>query len=48
MFSKEVIELEPAFIGWRRYLHENPELSFEEFHTTEFLINELKKMIKIL
>lgn len=44
MFSKEVIELEPAFIGWRRYLHENPELSFEEFHTTEFLISELKKM----
>jgi len=27
MFSKEVLELEPAFIGWRRYLHENPELS---------------------
>lgn len=29
---------------WRRYLHENPELSFEEKNTANFIENELKKI----
>ena len=44
MFSPEVLELEPALIGWRRHLHEYPELSFEEYETTRFLISELQKI----
>ena len=28
----------------RRHLHANPELSFEEFKTSEFVKNELKKL----
>lgn len=29
---------------WRRYLHEHPELSFEEVETAKFVANELKKI----
>ena len=29
---------------WRRYLHQHPELSFEEKHTSTFIVNELNKM----
>lgn len=28
----------------RRYLHKNPEVSFKEFDTTDYIIHELKKM----
>lgn len=28
----------------RRYLHKNPEVSFKEFETTEYIIHELKKL----
>lgn len=28
----------------RRYLHKNPEISFKEFDTTEYIIHELKKL----
>lgn len=30
--------------NWRRFLHENPELSLKEYKTTEFIRNELDKM----
>jgi len=33
---------------WRRYLHEHPELSFEEVETAKFVVNELKKIDNIL
>src|SRR5690625_6156985 len=29
---------------WRRYIHQHPELSFEENHTSAFIISELNKM----
>src|SRR5699024_12439565 len=29
---------------WRRYLHEHPELSFEEVETSRFIENELRKI----
>ncbi|MBO1002105.1 M20 family metallopeptidase [Pseudogracilibacillus auburnensis] len=32
---------------WRRYLHEHPELSFEEVETAKFVVNELKKIDNI-
>jgi len=36
-------------ITWRRHLHKYPELSFQEFKTTSFLKNEIKKLgFKIL
>jgi len=28
----------------RRYLHKNPEVSFKEFETTDYIVHELKKM----
>lgn len=39
MISKQVLDLEPQFIAWRRELHAVPELSFQEVQTTEFLLN---------
>ena len=36
-------ELEHRLIGWRRHLHENPELSFEEHETTEFIAGLLEQ-----
>lgn len=44
MLSKKVQEMEPQIIAWRRHLHAAPELSFQEFHTTAFLAEELKKI----
>ena len=44
MFSEEVLKMETSVIEWRRYLHENPELSFEETGTTEFLLSQLKDL----
>jgi amidohydrolase len=31
-------------IGYRRYLHAHPELSFQEFQTAEYIANELKNI----
>lgn len=42
MFSQEVLALEPQFIAWRRELHAAPELSFQEFRTTDFLLEHLR------
>ena len=40
----EISELIPWMIAFRRYLHAHPELSFEEYETTEKIINELNKL----
>ncbi len=34
----------PETVNNRRFLHENPELSFEEIHTSAFIANELTKL----
>src|SRR3982074_3518856 len=34
-------ETERDLVGWRRHLHENPELSFQEFETTTFVAGSL-------
>lgn len=37
MFDPEVAAIEADVISWRRHLHQNPELSFEEINTTRWL-----------
>ncbi|EQD64592.1 hypothetical protein B1A_08786 [mine drainage metagenome] len=39
----EAQALAPELTAWRRHLHENPELSFEEFETTDFLEKTLRE-----
>ena len=39
--SKEIYE---EVVGWRRHLHANPELSFEEFETADFVAQKLKSI----
>ena len=40
----EVQEIEDQIINWRRYFHENPELSFKEFDTAKKIKEELELM----
>ena len=35
-------ELEDELVQWRREIHMNPELSFEERHTTDFIESKLR------
>jgi amidohydrolase len=39
----ELPELEPEIIGWRRHIHEHPELSFEEHETAKFVEWKLRR-----
>lgn len=42
---KKLIEKNmPQVVGWRRYLHRHPELSFEEFDTADFIAEKLTAM----
>ena len=40
----EVKMIKKQIISWRRYFHENPELSFKEFNTAKIITSELKSM----
>ncbi len=40
-YSSEILSQQ---IKWRRYLHQYPEISNEEFETTKYLISEIKKL----
>ena len=42
MFDPEVSAIEPELIAWRRHMHQNPEVSFEETQTTRFLEEQLR------
>jgi amidohydrolase len=42
-FDPEVRALEPKLIGWRRHLHQNPEVSFQEWETTAWLEHILRE-----
>ncbi len=44
LVNKIVEENTKQVIEWRRHFHQHPELSFEEFETSEYIIDELKKM----
>jgi len=40
--NKQAQEIEPRMIEWRRFLHQNPELSNREFKTGKYLADYLK------
>ncbi|MBA4348080.1 MAG: amidohydrolase [Clostridiales bacterium] len=44
MFDPEVRAIEPDLITWRRYLHEHPEVSFEETQTTLWILARLREI----
>ena len=44
MFAKDIEEILPQVIAWRRHFHEYPESSFNEVATTEFLLKEIQKL----
>lgn len=44
MYDPEVRAIEPDLIAWRRYLHQNPEVSFEEVNTTRWLEQKLREI----
>ena len=46
--SEKTMKILPDCISWRRHMHENPELSFEETETTAFLIRELEQIPGLL
>ena len=37
-------EFKDEMIAWRRHLHKNPELSFEEYKTVQFVKEKLEKI----
>ncbi len=39
-----VNQLSEQLVLWRRQLHENPELSFEEYETSNFVYEQLSKI----
>ncbi len=43
-FEALVLSKEKELIEWRRWLHENAELSFEEYETTDFIEKKLRAM----
>lgn len=42
LLKKRVEELLPEMVEIRRHLHRNPEISYKEFETTDFIINKLE------
>lgn len=43
-FTERAEALSNQIVSWRRYLHENPELSFQEVNTKRFILSELEKI----
>ncbi|MFB4165935.1 M20 family metallopeptidase [Alteribacillus sp. JSM 102045] len=50
MLYKKAQNIYSSLVAWRRYLHQHPELSFEEKNTASFVESELRKIdgIKVL
>lgn len=44
MLENMIKEVAPKVIEWRRDMHRHPELSFEEYWTSEYIENALKEM----
>jgi len=42
--AREAAKLRDTVIGWRRYLHQNPELSFHEERTAQFVYDRLSEL----
>ncbi len=47
MISEKTLSLIPDCLRWRRHLHKNAELSFEEYETTRYLEQELSDIPNI-
>lgn len=45
--EKQIKSIEPEVIQWFHYLHEHPELGFEEVHTADFIEKHLKSFSNI-
>ena len=45
---EKVMAMESEILRIRRYLHAHPELSFQEYETTAFLVDELKKLPQVI
>ncbi|OCT16999.1 peptidase M20 [Paenibacillus pectinilyticus] len=41
-FQEDLQAIFEEMVGWRRYLHQNPELSYHEYQTAEFVANHLR------
>ena len=46
--KEEVKQLQDEIIQFRRHIHANPELSFQEFKTTEFIKSVLICLIRVI
>ena len=44
LFATTAKEISPQLSRWRRHLHANPELSYQEYETMDFVCRELEKM----
>lgn len=44
IWKKEAEELVPQVIQWRRHFHRHAELSFQEYATTEYILEQLKDL----
>ncbi|MFC4023628.1 amidohydrolase [Oceanobacillus longus] len=44
---KQIEQVLPAVIQWRRTMHQHPELSFEEYWTSQYIEDELRQMDNI-
>jgi len=47
IFKESVEAIIPKVKEWRRHIHQYPELSFEEFKTTEYIIDQIKDFTDI-
>lgn len=44
ILRSELEEYEPDLLTYRRYLHAHPELSFQEYKTAQYIIDEMQKL----
>jgi amidohydrolase len=46
-FEDSIVDVIPKVKQWRRHFHQYPEPSFEEFKTTEYIIEQIKDLTEI-
>ncbi|MBP1764949.1 MAG: amidohydrolase, partial [Firmicutes bacterium] len=47
IFKQSVDAIIPKVTEWRRHFHQYPEPSFEEFKTTEYIIEQIKGLSEL-